>query len=222
VNLIKSVKKNQLGRDFVVGDIHGCFNQLDQALESVRFNPSCDRLFSVGDLVDRGPQSAKCLEYLALPWFYAVSGNHEQMAIEYLLDGIDEACYQHNGGQWLIDTKDPDDRERFLSAFAALPMAIEVETDFGLVGIVHAQCSASTWSEFKAGLNNPATSYHYVQDCTWGRKVVYDLQAQPVAEVHRIVCGHTIVSSAQVRGNHHFIDTGAFKNGHLTIGKIQG
>lgn len=44
---------NILGRDFVVGDIHGEFSKLSKLLSSVEFNENSDRLFSVGDLVDR-------------------------------------------------------------------------------------------------------------------------------------------------------------------------
>ena len=222
MNFVRSIKKNQLGRDFVVGDIHGCFDVLDSALLDIQFNTAKDRLFSVGDIIDRGRHSAKCLEYLDKNWFYAVTGNHEQMAIDYMLHGVDEECYRSNGGQWLINNTDPFERDRFLSAFASLPIIIEVETDFGMVGIVHAECPTSNWSALKSGLINPKTSYHLTQACLWNRKVIYDLCTKPVEDVHAIYCGHTIVGSAQVRGNHHFIDTGAFKTGRLTIGQIQG
>jgi len=38
-----------------------------------------DQLFSVGDLVDRGPESHRVLEWLARPWFFAICGNHDFM-----------------------------------------------------------------------------------------------------------------------------------------------
>jgi hypothetical protein len=40
--------RNTQGRDFAVGDIHGCFSKLDAALCQVRFSPVHDRLFAVG------------------------------------------------------------------------------------------------------------------------------------------------------------------------------
>lgn len=70
---------NTKGRDFAVGDIHGCFSKLDAALRKVRFSPAHDRLFAVGDLVDRGPESALVLEWLVQPWFHSVCGNHDLM-----------------------------------------------------------------------------------------------------------------------------------------------
>ena len=64
---------------YVVGDIQGCFGPFQCLLDQVRFNPNKDRLWSVGDLVNRGPDNLKTLR-----WFYAhrdnvtmVLGNHD-------------------------------------------------------------------------------------------------------------------------------------------------
>ena len=51
---------------YVVGDIQGCFAPFQQLLERVKFNPDKDRLWSVGDLVNRGPDNLSVLR-----WFYA-------------------------------------------------------------------------------------------------------------------------------------------------------
>jgi len=66
------VGANVQGRDLAVGDIHGHFDRLQQSLDAVGFNKEKDRLFSVGDLVDRGPFSRAALHWLEQPWFYAV------------------------------------------------------------------------------------------------------------------------------------------------------
>ena len=47
--------RKPLGRDLAVGDIHGYFSRLEQTLNQAGFDPARDRLFSVGDLTDRGP-----------------------------------------------------------------------------------------------------------------------------------------------------------------------
>ena len=64
---------------YVVGDIQGCFGPFQCLLDQVEFNPNKDRLWSVGDLVNRGPDNLKTLR-----WFYAhrdnvtmVLGNHD-------------------------------------------------------------------------------------------------------------------------------------------------
>ena len=80
--MIHHFTKNEQGRDFLVGDIHGMFSKLDEILHDLCFNITVDRLFSVGDMVDRGPESYDVLKWLAASWFHSVRGNHEQMAID--------------------------------------------------------------------------------------------------------------------------------------------
>jgi len=55
--LIKRHPCNHQGRDFVIGDLHGCLPLLHRLLDHVRFDPAGDRVFSTGDLIDRGPFS---------------------------------------------------------------------------------------------------------------------------------------------------------------------
>ncbi len=63
---------------WVVGDIHGCFSMLMKRLRECQFDPQQDLLVSVGDLIDRGPDSLGCLALLRESWMTAVRGNHEQ------------------------------------------------------------------------------------------------------------------------------------------------
>ena len=62
---IQRFTRNTTGRDLIVGDIHGCFGRLANALTLIDFDPARDRLFSVGDLVDRGPDSRQVTDWLA-------------------------------------------------------------------------------------------------------------------------------------------------------------
>ena len=71
-------RTNAAGRDFVVGDVHGHFATLERALERVGFERTRDRLFSVGDLVDRGPESERALAWIRERFDAVVMGNHEQ------------------------------------------------------------------------------------------------------------------------------------------------
>ena len=64
---------------YVVGDIQGCFEPFRCLLEQVAFNPDKDRLWSVGDLINRGPANLDTLR-----WFFdhrdsvtVVLGNHD-------------------------------------------------------------------------------------------------------------------------------------------------
>ncbi|PVY76456.1 bis(5'nucleosyl)-tetraphosphatase ApaH [Tamilnaduibacter salinus] len=49
--------------DYAVGDIHGCLPALERMLDRVGFSPSRDCLWSVGDLINRGPDSLGTLRY---------------------------------------------------------------------------------------------------------------------------------------------------------------
>ena len=87
------------GRDFVVGDLHGCYDMFQAELNKVNFDFEIDRMFSVGDLIDRGTQNIECLDLLHQPWFHAVKGNHEDMFYNCFMHG-EENIYLVNGGQW--------------------------------------------------------------------------------------------------------------------------
>ena len=79
---LKTVEANIDGRDFIVGDLHGCFDELNSLLRHIKFNTSSDRLFSTGDLLDRGPKSLDCMSLLGKNWFFPVLGNHEDIILE--------------------------------------------------------------------------------------------------------------------------------------------
>jgi bis(5'-nucleosyl)-tetraphosphatase (symmetrical) len=49
---------------YAIGDIQGCFTALQRLVEHCRFDPAQDKLWLVGDLVNRGPQSLEVLRYI--------------------------------------------------------------------------------------------------------------------------------------------------------------
>ena len=48
---------------YAIGDLQGCFSELEQLLEQIRFSRKRDKLIFAGDLVNRGPQSLECLRF---------------------------------------------------------------------------------------------------------------------------------------------------------------
>ena len=64
---------------FLVGDIQGCCDALDRLLERIGFSPSRDRIWLLGDLVNRGPQSLQTLRRIRSLEGAAASllGNHD-------------------------------------------------------------------------------------------------------------------------------------------------
>ncbi|WP_092485609.1 symmetrical bis(5'-nucleosyl)-tetraphosphatase [Candidatus Ichthyocystis hellenicum] len=82
-------------RVFAVGDIHGCYRSFMALLEKVDFNPDVDKLWCVGDVVNRGPDSLSVLRTL-MGWgdsVVAVLGNHDLYALA-LISGVTEK-YSH-------------------------------------------------------------------------------------------------------------------------------
>jgi len=65
--------------DYAIGDIQGCLEPLQYLLEKVSFNPEKDMLWSVGDVVNRGPESLETLRfcYKLGSSFRMVLGNHD-------------------------------------------------------------------------------------------------------------------------------------------------
>lgn len=206
--------RNVWGRDFIVGDIHGCFDLLRKAMERVCFDTTVDRLFSVGDLVDRGPSSHEAVDWLEYPWFYAVIGNHESMAMHAAVSDCDPELHKLNGGLWFYGLTAAQ-RTRTARAFAELPVAIELEAKCGAVGIVHAEPVGLDWAEFTDMLIDPAPST--LNAALWSRYRYTDKNTRPVAGIDRVYVGHTPVRALQVLGNVHYIDTGAVFGRRLTL-----
>jgi bis(5'-nucleosyl)-tetraphosphatase (symmetrical) len=66
---------------WVVGDIHGCARELGDLLDEIRFDPASDELWSVGDLVNTGPDSLDVLRIWRDAGGRAVLGNHDIYAL---------------------------------------------------------------------------------------------------------------------------------------------
>jgi bis(5'-nucleosyl)-tetraphosphatase (symmetrical) len=64
---------------YAIGDVHGCFETLQALLRRVRFDRGSDRLWMVGDLVNRGPKSLAVLRWAAEldDCITVVLGNHD-------------------------------------------------------------------------------------------------------------------------------------------------
>ncbi|MHB8254140.1 MAG: metallophosphoesterase [Acidiferrobacter sp.] len=147
-HVIERLPANPRGRDFIVGDLHGHGPALRRFLAEHGFCPETDRVFSVGDLIDRGPESLETLRLLYEPWFTAVRGNHEDMLLDY-----STTPYQYgppdshhpfiaNGGGWVLQLG-PDARDelryRLLPRVALLPHLLVIGTGFQRYHVTHAE-----------------------------------------------------------------------------------
>lgn len=90
---------------FVIGDIHGCLDELGNLLEGLPLLPG-DRMVFLGDYIDRGPDSFGVISYLldlqraGAQEIVFLKGNHEDMLLGYLgLPGRHGDMFLYNGGR---------------------------------------------------------------------------------------------------------------------------
>lgn len=204
-DLIKhlSIPINTRGRDFFISDIHGQFDELQSLLRLVKFAPDTDRLFSCGDVIDRGPKSKECLKLLEEPWFYSVLGNHE-----YFLLQSEQGSYYwktlwlKNGGDWSLAIT-----EEQLSMYSEvitkqMPLTMTIDTTFGAVGILHAEYPFKCWPISKSNLASKE-----IRKIISGRDFIESKKAVFTDNIKLIFSGHTEISEPQLLGNHLYINT---------------
>lgn len=118
------------GRRIVLGDIHGCYDELMELLEKIGIGDD-DRVFSVGDLITKGPKSKEVLElFMTDARFSTVIGNHD-LALRRKWNGenVDLKPAQKETHKELRGEKDS-----YASFFNRMPFMI----DLGAHLIVHA------------------------------------------------------------------------------------
>jgi len=132
---------NTEGNDYIVGDLHGMFDELLKVLKHVGFN-SKDRLFSVGDLIDRGPKSIELLrEFRIRDNWYFVKGNHEHMMIKSIVDknANDYNLWLSNGGNWIFSENDDELTEAAIWMSENIPTIIVIGENENRFNICHAE-----------------------------------------------------------------------------------
>mgnify|MGYP005843135685 CR=1 FL=1 len=205
---------NRQGRDFLLGDLHGMHEAFGQALKACGFDPQRDRVISVGDLIDRGPDSPACLRLLEEPWFHAVRGNHEQLMLDVLDGREDPALWTINGGDWSLAADLDGELAGPVAQARNLPHALTLERpDAAAIGVTHAEYPRSDWAE----IEQAAQDEHDRQAMLWGRRVIKGGRRQDTANVALTVHGHTPIEAPLRLGTALFIDTGAVYGGSLTL-----
>ncbi|HEY2257381.1 MAG TPA: metallophosphoesterase [Variovorax sp.] len=180
-------------------------------MDAIGFDSQRDRLFSVGDLVDRGPDSAQVLEWLDKPWFHAVCGNHDLMAWRSALGRpLRHVDHVNHGGEWLAELP-REERTRIGTRLAQLPMAIEVQTSDGPVGLVHADLPSDDWLDLaKIDWRALDKLDSEAGQCLWSVQRHATRDRGGVRNIRAVVHGHKTIPVAEVLGNVHFIDTGGW------------
>lgn len=220
---LKHYETNHVGKDYVVGDLHGCYDELMILLDHVKFDKTIDRLFSVGDLVDRGPKNIECAGLLFEEWFFCVQGNHEDLMHGSILENkpgyID--CWIGNGGMWQLG-QDPALMLNLAEKMKSLPLVITVgDTGVDRFNIVHGELYHDGMDESGLFKRIPLTDQmidnwvfdsYQENNMMWGRdlctrKVVaykfHDAEKMSITFV-----GHTPMRAVVQYGQQMYIDCG--------------
>jgi len=89
-------------KTYAITDIHGCANTFVELLNQIGLNKT-DRLFLLGDYIDRGPGSIKTIDKIIELQtsgykIQCLTGNHEQMLLESIYNPLVADMWMSNGG----------------------------------------------------------------------------------------------------------------------------
>ncbi|MFS0738527.1 metallophosphoesterase [Sphingomonas sp. 1P06PA] len=220
-------------RVYAIGDIHGRLDLMDQLISTMHADnegrPAARvHLIFLGDLIDRGPDSAAVVERLATdpPAFgtcHLISGNHEEALLDAMRGNIEtRAGWLAYGG-----------RETLIS-YGVSPAAIDAGGML-LDTAMHAAIPASHLRFIESFHRSIRIGgYLFVHA---GIRPGVALEEQDVADMHwirqdfldddrdhgvMVVHGHTITETVEMRSNRIGIDTGAYRTGRLTALGLEG
>jgi len=113
---------------YAIGDVQGCYDELQRLLDKVRFDPGRDRLWFTGDLVNRGPRSLKVLRFVRGLGSRAVTvlGNHD---LHLVAASINRRTRARDTLDGILKARD---RDELVDWLRRLPL-IHVEGDWVLV-----------------------------------------------------------------------------------------
>lgn len=224
--------QSEPGRLYVIGDIHGRADLLDHMIAAIGRDvgqrPAGDALtVTVGDYVDRGPDSRGVIERLAhnpfATRFIALKGNHEALFETFLEDPAVADHWRRLGGletlhSYGIDVA-PLMRGRNYAAAAAALRAALPPTHAAFFASLATSLTAGRYFVCHAGVRPgvPLARQHE-DDLLWIR----DEFLESRADFGKIVVhGHTASEQPERRANRINVDTGAFMTGRLTCAVIE-
>src|SRR3954463_22760 len=221
-------------RAYAVGDIHGRLDLLDELLEKIHEDIARRKsrkvlLVFVGDLIDRGPNSAQVIERLRTydhPGVQTVFllGNHEEVLLRILAGDADLITkWRWFGGSECLASYGVDasiltglsDEEALEVVRSAIPRQhVEFLESFD------DSCRFGDYLFVHAGIR-PGIEFDQQRqsDLRWIREpFLFDETDHGFIVVH----GHTIRPEIEIRPNRIGIDTGAYRTGVLTALAIEG
>lgn len=225
-----SVPKGQ--RYYAIGDIHGCDRLFEALIEAIEEDdaagkPADTTVVLLGDLVDRGPDSARVVAR-AREWgnrrkVRYIAGNHEEMFLKSLDDtSVLRHFVKHGGRETLLSygVTRKDYNKLPLDELQARVRAVVPLADIDFLSRFEEMIVAGDYAFVHAGVEPTRTlDDQKRKDLLWIRERFLSHNA-PFEKV--IVHGHTIAETVAERPNRIGIDTGAFRFGRLTALVLEG
>lgn len=172
---------------YLIGDVQGCFDELQNLLQLLHFNPQQDTLGFVGDLVNRGPKSLETLRFLkSLPNCKIVLGNHDLFLLILGYELVPLDSYQHSLHAicqapdklellaWLRHQDLFYANEKFAMVHAGIPPQWSIEAATQYANEIHAILRGDHYKEFLQNLfgNEPETWSDQLQGLERWRYIV--------------------------------------------------
>ena len=124
-------------RRIVIGDVHGHYDTLITLLDSIS-PTSEDEIYFLGDLIDRGPNSAQVVDLVMRNQYQCLRGNHEEMLLDVVGSGeVSIELYQgwlYSGGHATVASYDNKIPQEHIDWIKSLPLYL----DLGNFWLVHA------------------------------------------------------------------------------------
>ena len=212
-------------RIYAIGDIHGRLDLLQRAIEAIRRDVDARGpaalTVTLGDYIDRGPDSCGVLDCLAANPFpmplVALKGNHEYMLATFLADPAAGTHWTDNGGLATLRSYGVNLRGPLTPNFATARAALRAAMPPAHVAFLRAlKLSFSRGGYFfcHAGVRpGVPLERQSEEDLLWIREP-FLLSARDFGQV--VVHGHTPVAEPEVLPNRIGIDTGAYFSERLT------
>ena len=197
-------------KTFVVGDIHGCLDQLKALMAQLSLRRN-DELLFIGDYIDRGPDSKGVVDYVlelrkSRPGkVTCLMGNHEWMLLNHL-DGSDPVSWLQNGGAATRASYGGEDQ---------IPYA-HLEFFHSLSPLHRTEAYLFVHAGIRPGVPLEAQS---TEDMLWIRREFY---LYPGRFDPPIVFGHTPLREVLLQEDRIGIDTGCVYGGKLTCLVLPG
>jgi serine/threonine protein phosphatase 1 len=220
-------------RVYAVGDVHGRLDLLDRMIGMInrdlaeRGAAGC-LVVTLGDHVDRGPESRGVIERLSSGPFDApyrgLRGNHEDLLLSFLRSPRDADVWRRNGGletlhSYGVPTRDLMRGRGFDEAAAAFADALPEAHRRFLADLAPAVMTDRLFLCHAGVRPGVALDNQDPHDLAWIRQefLVSDRDFGRL-----VVHGHTPVPEPEIRHNRINVDTGAFATGRLTCAVIEG